>query len=196
MPSVDDRVVRMEFDNASFERKLGTTLGSLDKLEKSMKFEGASKGLQNVSQTASRFSLSGIASSVQGIQDKFKAMSVIGITALANIATKAVTAGIDIAKSLTLDNVIAGFKEYEGNIGSIQTILSNTKAEGTNLNQVQAALDTLNEYSDKTIYNFGQMTKNIGTFTAAGVDLGYVRTIHQRYLEPSCDLWFERRTSW
>ncbi|MCF0118258.1 MAG: tape measure protein, partial [Limosilactobacillus mucosae] len=39
------------------------------------------------------------------------------------------------------------------------------------LEEVNAALDTLNLYADKTIYNFTQMTKNIGTFTAAGVDL-------------------------
>jgi len=33
------------------------------------------------------------------------------------------------------------------------------------------ALDELNHYADMTIYNFTEMTRNIGTFTAAGVDL-------------------------
>lgn len=171
MPSVDDRIVRMEFDNASFERKLGTTLTSLDKLEKSLKFEGAAKGLSNVSQTAGKMNFSGLANSVNGLKDKFKTMSVVGVTALATIASKAVSAGGRIVKSLALDNILAGFHEYETNIGSIQTILANTKSQGTNLEDVNGALDQLNEYSDKTIYNFGQMAKNIGTFTAAGVDL-------------------------
>ncbi|MET0787470.1 MAG: tape measure protein, partial [Paenisporosarcina sp.] len=171
MASVDDRIVRMEFDNASFERKLGTTLTSLDRLEKSLKFEGAGKGLQDISSQAGKFHLGGMASAVEGIAGKFTALSTIAITALATITARAVSAGVDIVKSLSLDQVIDGFREYETNIGSIQTILSNTRADGTNLQQVNTALDELNEYSDKTIYNFGEMTRNIGTFTAAGVDL-------------------------
>jgi tape measure domain-containing protein len=161
----------MEFDNASFEKKLGTTLTSLDKLEKSLKFEGASKGLQNVSQAAGKMNLSHVGNAVTGIKDKFSAMSVVGVAALATIASKAVSAGGRIVKSLALDQIIGGFKEYETNIGSIQTILANTKDQCTNLKDVNGALDQLNTYSDKTIYNFGQMAKNIGTFTAAGVDL-------------------------
>ena len=49
--------------------------------------------------------------------------------------------------------------------------MANTQAAGENLKTVNAALKELNDYSDKTIYNFSQMAKNIGTFTAAGVDL-------------------------
>ena len=194
MASVDDRIVRMEFDNASFEKKLGATLTSLDnlekklkfegtgkgfsnvaqeagKLEKSLKFENAGKGISNVSREASKLNLSQMASAVQGVADKFKTMGVVGVTAIANIVTKAVGAAGRIAKQLSLQQIIDGFKEYETNIGSIQTILANTKDQGTNLKDVNSALDQLNTYSDKTIYNFGQMAKNIGTFTAAGVDL-------------------------
>lgn len=43
--------------------------------------------------------------------------------------------------------------------------------KSTTLEDVTDALDELNTYADKTIYNFADMTKNIGTFTAAGVDL-------------------------
>ena len=46
-----------------------------------------------------------------------------------------------------------------------------TSGKGTTLEQVNAALDELNRYADMTIYNFTEMTRNIGTFTAAGVDL-------------------------
>ena len=53
----------------------------------------------------------------------------------------------------------------------LSIILANTQHEGTNLQQVNRALDELNTYADKTIYNFTEMTRNIGTFTAAGVNL-------------------------
>ena len=48
MASVDDRIVRMEFDNAAFERKVSTTLTSLGQLDKALKFEGAQNGLSGV----------------------------------------------------------------------------------------------------------------------------------------------------
>ncbi len=100
----------------------------------------------------------------------FLGMATIGVTALSNITNKAVDMGIKMVKSLAFDQINAGFKEYEMNINSIQTILANTGGKST-LGDVNKALDQLNTYADKTIYNFGQMTKNIGTFTAAGVDL-------------------------
>jgi tape measure domain-containing protein len=171
MASVDDRVVRMEFDNAAFERKVDSTIKSLADLDKAMKFDGAKEGLSGVSDAIGKFHLGAIGDAVTGIASKFEALGIIGITVLTNITNKAINSGIQIAKSLSLDQIISGFKEYELNMQSIQTILSNTKADGTNLQQVNAALDQLNTYADKTIYNFGQMTKNIGTFTAAGVDL-------------------------
>jgi tape measure domain-containing protein len=108
---------------------------------------------------------------ITGISSKFVAMSTIAITALSNIANKAINAGTTIVKSLTVDPLTGGLEEYETNLNSIQTILANTKVSGAGLKDVNAALDELNAYSDKTIYNFSQMAKNIGTFTAAGVDL-------------------------
>jgi tape measure domain-containing protein len=76
-----------------------------------------------------------------------------------------------LVKAFTFAPVIDGLHEYENQLNSVQTILANTKDQGTNLKQVNGALNQLNKYADKTIYNFGQMTKNVGTFTAAGVDL-------------------------
>jgi tape measure domain-containing protein len=169
--SIEERVVRMEFDNASFERKMSSTIQSLEKLNTTLANTGSKNGLEELSRSANRFSMEGMGRAIDGISSKFLALATVGITALANITNKAVDAGLRIAKSLTLDQVISGYKEYELQIGSIQTILANTSAQGTNLEQVNAALDELNAYSDKTIYNFAEMTRNIGTFTAAGVDL-------------------------
>lgn len=169
--SIENRVVQMKFDNAEFERRLHTTLSSLSQLDKALKLTGAHKGLTDVSNAAKKVDLSPVGTAAEGLGSKFSAMSAIAVTALATITHAAITSGGQIVKSLSLDPVLDGFREYEQNIGSIQTILANTRADGTGLREVNDALDTLNEYSDKTIYNFGQMTRNIGTFTAAGVDL-------------------------
>lgn len=169
--SIDNRVVNMQFNNQQFEQGIKTTLSSLEALNKGLKLEGATKGLNDLSNTSRNISLGHIANGVDYIADKFRAMSIVAISALNNIVSRAVDSGIQISKSLTVDPITAGLHEYETKLGSIQTILANTAHEGTNLKQVTAALNELNHYSDQTIYNFGEMARNIGTFTAAGVTL-------------------------
>ena len=171
MANIEDRIVRMEFDNAAFERKLAGTIRSLGQLDAAMKFPNAGSGLTQVSDAASKFHLSGMTTAISSVSAGFLAMSTIAVTALSTIVSKAISAGAEIVKALAINPVMDGFAEYELNMRSIQTILSNTTQDNTNLEQVNAALDQLNEYSDKTIYNFGEMARNIGTFTAAGVDL-------------------------
>ncbi len=171
MSSIDQRVVQMKFDNAQFEQGVKTTLTSLESLNKGLKLEGATKGLSDVSAAAKGFSLANIASGVESISDKFKALSIIGITALANITTQAIATGQQLLRSLTVEPIRAGLAEYETNLNSIQTILSNTQWQNTGLADVNKALQELNLYADRTIYNFSEMARNIGTFTAAGVKL-------------------------
>ena len=169
--TIDEKVVEMRFDNKQFESGVSTTMSTLDKLKNSLKLDGAAKGLENVSSAAKNLNLSGIGNAVETVQAKFSALEVMGITALANITNSAVNAGKRIVSALTIDPIKTGFQEYETQINSVQTILANTQSKGTTLNDVNNALDTLNTYADKTIYNFTEMTRNIGTFTAAGVDL-------------------------
>lgn len=171
MSSIDERVVSMKFNNQQFESGVKTTLGSLASLKTGLNLDGATKSIAGLQAEGNRFSLKGMADGIQGISTKFMALATVGITALANLTNKAVDAGLSIAKSLTLDPVMEGFAEYELKMGSIQTILSNTSKHGTTLEQVTASLDELNLYADKTIYNFGDMTKNIGLFTNAGIGI-------------------------
>ncbi len=169
MSNIDERIVQMKFNNGQFESGVKTTMKSLDDLKGGLNFDAAKKGLGDLQDAGKRFSLDGIGHGVEVVSAKFLALATIGITALSNIVNKAMTAGLAIAKSLTIDPVKAGLAEYELKMGSIQTILANTARHGTGLPQVVGALDELNEYADKTIYNFGDMTKNIGLFTNAGL---------------------------
>lgn len=169
--SVDDKVVAMTFDNVEFEKRVNATLVSLDKLKQSLDFANSTRGMSDLANVGKNFNLTGMASSIDGIDAKFIALATIGVTTLATIVHAALGAGERITKALSIAPVMDGFQEFETNMNSIQTILANTSSKGTNLNQVNAALDELNTYSDQTIYNFSQMARNIGTFTAAGVDL-------------------------
>jgi len=171
MTSIEERVVSMKFDNGQFEASAKTTLATLEALNKGLKMEGATKGLGDLHKAGQNVQLGHIATAVDNIASRFHAMSAVALTALATITHKAVEAGLSITRSLTIDPLKTGFSEYETNLNSIQTILANTQAAGTTLDQVNAALAELNLYSDQTIYNFAEMARNIGTFTAAGVAL-------------------------
>ena len=169
--TVDERVVEMRFDNAQFERNVQTSMSTLDKLKQKLNLSGAAKGFNEIDSAAKKVDMSGLGSGVEAVSAKFSALQVMGVTALSNITNSAVNAGKNIVSALTIDPIKTGFQEYETQINAVQTILANTESKGTTLQQVNRALDELNTYADKTIYNFTEMTKNIGTFTAAGIDL-------------------------
>ena len=169
--TVDERVVEMRFDNANFEKNVQTSMSTLDKLKRSLNLSGASKGLENIGEAANKVRFDGMTSGIETVRAKFSALEVVGITALMNITNAAMAAGRKLVSAITIDPVKDGFAEYETQMNSVQTILANTQKEGTNVKVVNAALDELNHYADKTIYNFTEMTRNIGTFTAAGVKL-------------------------
>lgn len=171
--TVDERVVEMRFDNKQFEQNIQTSLSSLDKLKKSLNLEGAAKGLETVNDAANKCSgnMSPLSNAVETVRVRFSALEVMAITALQNITNSALVAGKNLVSAFTIDPIKTGFEEYETQINAVQTILANTSSKGTTLDQVNNALDELNHYADMTIYNFTEMTRNIGTFTAAGVDL-------------------------
>ena len=232
MGTIDERIVKMSFDNSSFEKGVSQTIKSLEKLNEVLKATGnadvvnsISKSMKDiqtqlktlnldelnkvkindsiwkktgnvlstvgkslgdfmsklnirksVDQLGSSFSnavgeAKGLDRSVQVVTSKFTALEVVGVTALSNITNKMMNLGTSMLKSLTVEPVMTGFSEYETKMGSIQTILANTAHQGTTLKQVTGVLDELNKYSDDTIYNFAEMARNIGTFTAAGIDL-------------------------
>lgn len=169
--TIDERVVEMRFDNKHFEQNVNQTLSTLDKLKAKLNLPGASKSLEGVQKAANNVNMNGLSGAIDTVQAKFSAMQVIGVTALANITNSAVNAGKRMISALTIDPVKTGFKEYETQMNAVQTILANTQSKGSTIEDVNAALAELNTYADKTIYNFTEMTRNIGTFTAAGVDL-------------------------
>lgn len=167
--TIDDKVVSMEFDNSQFERSVHTSMGTIEKLKSSLKFEGISKGFEGITESAKRVSFSGLefAATRAGfhISDVFEKVSRF----LENdIARRIVNVGTKIAREFTIEPIMTGFQEYELKMGSVQTIMAST---GESLASVNKYLEELNEYSDRTIYSFSDMTNNIGKFTNAGVKL-------------------------
>ena len=166
--SVDKRIVEMRFDNQQFEKGVQTTMGTLEKLRHSLKLDGAVKGLEEVDKAAKGINMSGLSSAVETVKNRFSALEVVAITALANITNSVVNAGKQLIDSFTMEPIKQGFEEYELKMGAVQTIMAST---GADIKTVNGYLDELNTYADRTIYSFSDMTQSIGKFTNAGVSL-------------------------
>jgi hypothetical protein len=168
MSSIDERVVQMKFDSAQFQKGVADTNSSLSSLKQGLNLDGAAKSLDGLHAAGSRFSLAGIASGVETLTSKFSALSVMGVTALVNITNQAVNAGIQLAKSLTIDPIADGYNDYQAKLTSVQTIMN---ATGKSIGVVDGYFKQLDTYADKTIYNLSDMTGAFAKFTNAGVGM-------------------------
>lgn len=180
--NVDRRIVEMQFDNKQFESHAQTSIETLDKLKKSLDLKDSAKGFSELDKAAKSVNLDSLVGAVEAVSSKFSIMGTVADQVFRRITDAALNAAAKVKgfiEELTIKPVSTGFGEYETQINAIQTIMSNTRdkltaagySEAERLEIVNDRLDQLNHYADKTIYNFTEMTRNIGTFTAAGVEL-------------------------
>ena len=83
--TIDERVVSMKFDNRQFQSGVSDSLNSINKLKTGLNFEGAGKGLDNISASARRVNFDSISNGIEAVRVKFSALQVVAITALSNI---------------------------------------------------------------------------------------------------------------
>ncbi len=156
--SIDEQVVKMSFDNSNFDSNVNDSIKTLNNLDKRLAIFDNKESLSNINASfnnlANTFTVKG--------QIMFGVLTSLG-KELYNIGRKALGT---ITKGMR-----DGFGEYKQIIDSTESIYQNVKQNGNSLQDVNNALDELNDYADKTIYNFGQMTRMIGMFSSAGVGL-------------------------
>jgi len=163
--TIDQKVVEMRFDNRNFENNVKQSLSTLDRLKQKLNLSGASKGLENISTTANKMNLNGMTNAIETVRSKFSVLEVAGITAIANITNSAVNAGKRLVKSLSIDQVAAGWNKYEKKTSSVQTLMNST---GKSLDEINEYLDQLMWYSDETSYGFTDMTAALAQMTSSG----------------------------
>ena len=166
--TVDERVVEMRFDNKHFESNVATSMSTLDKLKQKLNLSGASKGLDDIDRASKKVNMSGLGGAVESVSAKFSALQVIGITALANITNSAVNAGKQLVKSLSVDQLTAGWNKYEQKTAAVQTLVNST---GKTVDEINTYLEKLMWYSDETSYGFTDMTSALATMTSSGGDI-------------------------
>ena len=152
MPSVDKRVVQMDFQNAQFQKGVSETLGSLKSLTEEINNTTGAK-------------LDGLTSSVDNVSSKFSGLNVIAGTALAKLTSEAMDAGLNIAKSLW-DPIVEGGKKRALNIEQAKFQF---KALGMD---VDATMKSASNAVSGTAYSLDEAAKMASIFGTSGVSAG------------------------
>lgn len=165
---VDERVVEMRFDNAQFEKNVHQTMQSLEKLNDSLRLDGAEKGFEKISDASAKVDFDEMQGALDDLSGKFSAVEVMGVAALSHITRQAIDTGERLVKSLSLDQVTSGWNKYAQKTASVQTIMN---ATGKSIAKVNGYLSKLMWFSDETSYSFTDMTQSLGQLTASGGDI-------------------------
>lgn len=168
--SVEQRILEMRFDNQQFEKGISTTLDSLKKLDDKFGNSKGQEAFAKLDQAANSVDFSSVESAVSQIESHFSVFGVVAFNVISRVTNALMDMGQSAVRAATIQPMLDGLDEYKLKMDSITTIKTNTMGKST-LEDINKSLSELNEYADKTIYNFAEMTHNIGTFTSAGVDL-------------------------
>lgn len=167
MSSVDERVVEMRFDNKKFESGVSTSINSIEKLKKSMKFEETGKELEKFEKSTNSMKFSGLQNSFNTSVENMSIWAIAKFELIRRTVDKVTDSIERCVKSLSVDQVMSGWKKYEEKTQAVATLI----AQGYDMTEVNDQLTKLNWYTDQTSYNFSSMATEIGKFTAAGKKL-------------------------
>ena len=99
--TIDNRIVEMQFENKQFESGVQESLSTLDKLKNALKFDDASKNLQDFSKNINKnVDLSGLSKSVEEVSSRFSASGIAGMEVIRKLTDFAIEAGKTIAHAL------------------------------------------------------------------------------------------------
>lgn len=175
MPSVDEKVVKLSMDDSELDKGTKRAINDLDNLKKALEFKDAERGLEAVSQAAARVDMNPLSNGIANVSNQFNLLNTIATSAIFNVTNKAIDAGERLVKSLSVDQISAGWDKFADKTSAVQTIMAATSKEfsdtGEQMAYVSEQLDKLNWFTDETSYNFTDMVNNIGKFTSAGQKL-------------------------
>lgn len=166
--TIDERIVQMTFDNKDFEKKAGNSLSTLEKLKNALNFDKASSSLKAFQSTAGAFNLNSVTAAAAKVQSSFSAMEIAALTAISNISNRVTNMGLQMVKSLTLDQPISGWNKYVSKTASVQTLVNST---GKSVEEIEGYLSKLMWYSDETSFSFTDMSSALATMISSGGDI-------------------------
>lgn len=166
-------VISYKLDTKDFDKGMDRVIEALEKVEKREYLTNLQNVVNGIGNSLEDVSFANIENGITSLESNFSTLGVVSMSVINNMTTAAMNFAQKFVFDKVLGDAINGFQELNLQINATQTILANTGDRfGTTLEQVNQGLDGLNQYADKTIYNFSEMTMAVGAFTSAGIDLG------------------------
>ena len=166
---VDERITRIRFDNDQFERGVATSMQSLDRLKNKLEDTESINAFSGIEKAANNTDISALGRAVESISDKFSTLRMVAINVLSDIASSAIQTGIEFTKSLSVDNIAAGWQKYDEEVQAVQTIM--VTLDDTPMADVEASLEKIAWFSDETSYSYNQMVGSMSKLISSGVNL-------------------------
>lgn len=169
--SIDYRIVEAQFRNSNFEKNIAQSTESLERFKRSLDVDQQAKSLAKLDDAADLAGMKGLAQQVDKVADKFSAMGVVAFTALQRITNAAIDTGVSLVKSLSIDQVTAGWNKYEQKTSNVQTLVN---ATGKSVDEINGYLEKLMMFSDETSYDFTTMAQSLGQMVTSGGDIDHL----------------------
>ena len=166
--TVDERVVEMRFDNGQFERNVKTTLTTLDKLKAKLNLTGASKGLQEVQQTANKMSFVNVESSLGFLEKRFSTMGIVGMTVIQNLTTSFMGFASKLT-SFATGGIIEGGLRRATNLQNAKFQLQGLLKDGE---KVAKVMEDVNYGVQDTAYSLDAAANVAAQLAASGLEAG------------------------
>ena len=157
-------LLRCRLTISTLRKNVKTSMGTIDELKNSLDFSGTAN---SINKEFDSISTGGLSSAIMGAKSSFTAFEIASIAAIANITNRVIDLGIQMVKSLSIDNISTGWAMYAESAISEATLL----AQGLEQTDVTNALDELRTYADETSFSFSSMLAAVAKMTANGMGL-------------------------
>ena len=191
MSSVDNRVVKLTFDNSQFVREISRSQTSLSNLDKGLAnfgnikdlgsgvfnrlkdalfsfSRGASASLSGIQASESAFSTSHMINALNALEDRFSSMGIVGMSILDNLGDKFFEIGTKALKALPDAILGGGYKRaqaIENARFTLQGLVDDEK-------EVEAIMGNAKTSVDGTAYAYNDAATAAANFAATGMGSG------------------------
>ena len=115
MPSVDNRIVEMQFKNKQFNNGVDESIDALDRLKSALSFKGLEDSFSSIEKAINHISFDGLTDGVLTIANRFSTLGIIGTTILRNLANEAYAMGKKVVTAIP-QQIVSGGKARALNI--------------------------------------------------------------------------------
>lgn len=165
MSTVDERVVKMEFDNKEFEKNANETMSTLDKLKEALKFDNLKDSFNKITEAANKVDVSNIERSTDAISAKFSAMQVIGYTAIANLTNRLMNFAHGVVAG-TFSKIVQGGLNRSFNIEKAKFTIEGLGVSFKKLD------DDISYAVRGTAYGYDEAARAASSMAASGIKAG------------------------